>query len=588
MMSQIQPTKIHVCLLSVFLTLNACSAFSFPSNAPQLLNNPGLSPIPPNVRASELPVSSSMPTLPSSTPAPVLKEQNTDEMPSTKKFEKMAQFFDTSDPHLPFVLFYDENMKQSQLYTESGDAMVGYFQALLKKKPGNPEVIFDLSTAYLLAGKPEKTLELTKSFNDSSSPALSAQYNRLLALLKMEKFTEINQPIQQLYDFSKKSGTYTQSESLYVYMAQIALDSYSSLEYVMDPTFIKNVYDYQLKSNNDKFLALTLYKRYSRYYNKLLIGNYLPEFEQAIKLNPSSALYKSAYARELLLQNRFEAAQKVLEEAIELNPHSANIHLTMAQLYQAESKPEEMIVQAFEKVQALAPKWELPTTLLSDYYFEKRKFKESAETLKKFLNKTTLSMNFIHLKLANALFYSGNYQDAIFYYNLYNSVFTFEDLEVNLMRGKAYGLLKTSEGRSRAIADFTTVVERSPKPVPTQTANISESRYWRALNDRAILYFEDGQFQKCYEDLITLLQLAPNSNDLKYNLTGALGELARYDEAIRIGLEIPETYAEIKAVYRNISYAYAYSVKCEESEKYAKLAGVEPKPCKPPGFTFAP
>lgn len=365
-------------------------------------------------------------------------------------------------PHLPFVLFYDENMKQSQLYTDSGDAMVGYFQALLKKKTWKSRSHFRLLTAYLLAGKPEKTLELTNAFNDSSSPALSAQYNRLLALLKMEKFTEINQPIQHLYDFSKKPGTYTQSESLYVYMAQIALDSYSSLEYVMDPTFIKNVYDYQLKSNNDKFLALTLYKRYSHYnYNKnLLTRNYLPEFEQAIKLNPSSALYKSAYARELLHLNRFEAAQKVLEEAIELNPHSANIYLTMAQLYQAESKPEEMIVQAFEKVQALAPKWEWPATLLSDYYFEKKKFKESAEILKKFLNKTMLSMNFIHFKLANALFYSGNYQEAIFYYNLYNTVLTFEDLDVNLMRGKAYGLLKTSEGRSRAIADFTTVVER--------------------------------------------------------------------------------------------------------------------------------
>jgi hypothetical protein len=78
----------------------------------------------------------------------------------------------------------------------------------------------------------------------------------------------------------------------------------------------------------------------------------------------------------------------------------------------------------------------------------------------------------------------------------------------------------------------------------------------------------------------------PNSNDVKYNLTGALGALARYDEAIKIGLEIPETYAEIKGVYRNISYAYAYSLKCTESEKYAKLAGVEPKPCKSLDFTF--
>jgi len=518
----------------------------------------------------------------------VLKEHTTAEIPIQKKFERMAQFFDTADPNLPFLLFYDSGIKQSQVYTASGESLIAYFQESLQKKPGNPEVIFDLSSAYLLAGKPEKTFELTKAFQDSSTPALSVLYNQLMALLKMEKYSEIDGVIKQLLDYSKNKEAYKQPESLYLYLTQIALKTFPSMAYSMDYNFLKNLYDYQLKFGSNEYLALILYDRYSRYDKNFLSGNFLSQLEQAIKLNPNSALYKTAYARELLHQMRFQVAQQVLDEALEMNPQSANSQLTRAQLYLAESKPEEMVIQAFEKVQVLAPKWHYPVILLSDYYFEKKKFKESAETLKKFLDKTKLSMNYIYLKLANSLFYSGNYQEAILNYNLHNETFTSNDLEVILMRGIAYGLLKTSEDRSRAIADFTSLIERSPKPVPTQTANIAETFYWKAHYYRAIAYFEDEQFQKSYEDFAKILALTPNSNDVKYNLTGALGALGRYEEAIKIGLEIPEDFTEIKGVYRNVSYSYAYSVKCEESEKYAKLAGVEPKPCKPPGFTFAP
>jgi len=94
------------------------------------------------------------------------------------------------------------------------------------------------------------------------------------------------------------------------------------------------------------------------------------------------------------------------------------------------------------------------------------------------------------------------------------------------------------------------------------------------------MYFEDNQFQKSYEDILTLHKLDPKNNDIKYNLTGVLGAMGRYEESIKVGLEIPDTYSKIKLVYNNISMAYAFLKKCEESEKYARMAGVTPKTCQ--------
>lgn len=571
-MSQLKITWIQISLLSAFLSLNACTPTSLLNSEPKSASLPNLALVIPKATPSGL----------NATPAPVLTEQNVGELPLTQKLEKIAQFLDTSDPEVPFVLFYDATIKQSQIYQESGDALVSYFQALLEKKPGNLELIFDLSSAYLLAGKPEKTLELTKRFTNSSAPPLPALYNQLVALLKMGKRAEIGDITKQLYDHSKKPNAHSQPESLYIYLTEIALRKYPAIAYGMDLNFIQKVFDYQLKStNNDRFLALALYHRYSNDNKTFFSGSFLPELEKATQLNPNSALYKTAYARELLYQNRFQAAQKLLEEALEMSPHSALTQLTFAQLYQAESKPEELVVQAFEKAQTLAPSWYLPAGQLSDYYFNQKKFKEAANTLKKFLDNITVSINSLYLKLANSLFYAGDYQGAILNYNLYNKSFAFEDLEVTLMRGKAQGLLNTAESRKLAIADFNSVLEKAPKPVVSVTPNISESAYWRALQDRGIAYFQDGQFQKSHDDFAQLLILTPKSDDIKYNLTGALGALGRYEEAIKLGLEIPETYPEIKGVYRNIASASAYSGKCAESEKYAKLAGIPLKSCRP-------
>ncbi|PIQ24605.1 hypothetical protein COW36_11350 [bacterium (Candidatus Blackallbacteria) CG17_big_fil_post_rev_8_21_14_2_50_48_46] len=580
-MSQLKHLEVLASLFTVFTLLNACTPVvsinttKSPSSIPMIRStNSNLWESADSIKLSPTPEPSSSPS------ASVLNEQNVAEVPTSMKFDKRAQFFETSDPLMPFVLFFDSSVIQSQIYSVSGDTLVEKFQEKLNKNPGNPEVIFDLSSAYLLAGKPERTIELIKAFTNSSTPAIHALFNQCLALLKLEKFNEIEAVVKQLNDFSKQPEAYMQSEALYILLTEIELRTYPLNAYGIDSNFLNKLYDYLEKAKDDKLFGLLLYSKFARYEITLFSRSNEMQLSQALNINPNSVLFKSAFARELLFLRRYDAAQKLLDEAIESDPHSADVLLSQAIKYWAMSNPETDIVKAFEKVISLAPKWHLPVVLLSDFYAEKKKYNESANTLIKFLKATQYSMNAVYYKLAGSLLQVARFQEAIEYYNAFKPSIFIEEINLRTNRAYAYGALKTPEGRGHAIEDYTYIIEKTAKLVPTVTPDFSELDYWKALDSRSIMYFEDNQFQKSYEDILTLHKLDPKNNDIKYNLTGVLGAMGRYEESIKVGLEIPDTYSKIKLVYNNISMAYAFLKKCEESEKYARMAGVTPKTCQ--------
>ncbi|KAK4507614.1 hypothetical protein PRZ48_001349 [Zasmidium cellare] len=348
-------------------------------------------------------------------------------------------------------------------------------------------------------------------------------------------------------------------------------------------------------------------------------GSAIDEYTKAIEANPTSSTYLSNRAAANMAANRFLEALEDCKKADELEPNNAKILHRMAKIYTSLGRPNEALdvydriqppATAKDKAAALAMKKHIDTAQdslengtsgsmvlfaldqaekgLASTVQPPRKWRlMRAEaylkmgTVNSLGDAQNVAMSLLRQNSADpdalvlrgrALYAQGENDKAIQHFRQaiscdpdYKDAVKYLRMVQKLDKTKEEGNNHFKSGRyPQAVDVYTSALEIDPSNKGTNS---------KILNNRAMCYSKQKQYQKAIEDCDKAIQLDPSYTKARRTRAKALGESGDWEEAVRAYKNIQETSPEEAGIDREIRNA-ELELKKSKRKDYYKILNV--------------
>jgi tetratricopeptide (TPR) repeat protein len=496
--------------------------------------------------------------------------------PFKKAFEVPFKIWDTGNPSMQFLVLFESSTQATERLSLPPKQLVQHYQDRLAEESATPELLFNLATAYLWNNDYLKAQTLALTILKEAPESPPALYLLALSQLKLGHEGNLHNTAET-FQRAVQSETPAAHSLIFGFLLGQVVEPYHLGMMGEDMRFytayrdtFREKIDFLDDTLDADFRSLALNLIQLRR-GALLTDKQRSLYEaEGLEMQRNEDIFKVWQTQILFLDNPQQAEQQAAA-LLEQNPRSAQLYVLKASMKEKLQRPFPEISDALQKAIALAPGWAEPVSFLSDLWYKEGKYQESLALIDSALQREAPFSASLVLTRARAYRALGNYAEALKDYQYYLDLFP-EDYKVRLFKATTLVFMRDEASLTLAIKEFGHVID-TLAPKLTQRPYTSDD-YYAALDARGKAYFEIQDYERSYADLLAYYQAHLSSNDAKYNLSGVLGMLGRYDEAIGMALRVTPDYKYINLVYNNLYHAYSGSGKCDLATEYAQKANI--------------
>jgi TolA-binding protein len=386
--------------------------------------------------------------------------------------------------------YQKKNWKESANYLEKHQSLGGKL---------NQEDHYKLGFVLYKTGRYEEAIQaFNKIHGRGDDLGQSAYYHLADCYLKIDKKTEAQ---TAFFTASESGSNESIREDAYFNYAKLAYDSSTPFEQPLDifQSFLKKYPTSKYRAEANEYLA-SLYLN-SKDYERALKAISAAGLEQPTM---QGAYQKVAYFRGVQHFNaiQYPAAQSIFEKSLEYpinNVYTALAHYWLAEIHYRHKDYNLALkeLDAFEETPGSAMLSEYKRSLYNKAYtyFSKEDYTNAATTYRLFLTRARDgSRLFIdaELRLADSYFMTGQYNNAIKYYNAYLSHVMPDADYAYFQRALCYGLVDNQDWKAKALE---ALVKEFPNSVYATDAYFELGETYMKLG-------ENGKAEKVFTSFI--------------------------------------------------------------------------------------